>query len=433
MTLKLGLQRRSVRLATLAVVSSACVSYAGVALAQFVIAVASDPQIAVSREMLEAVTTYFPNTARVQARLAARLIEAGVDETQSHEQTAERALAHATRAVQLQPQSYELRLLQAIAAEMTGALDEAETALRTGLELAPYHVGARWRLANLLVRQGKLDESLSEFHRVTSVDAARLPAALELVWQAAEGNLEAVKTVAGTEPQAQLQLAQFLVRQAQPQSAAQIFSRLPRELRLELTTSGQLLDALLAAGEVELAGQLWRELYGSAGELLANGSFETATRKHLAQFDWQLASSAYARVSLSREVARTGQRALRIAYLGVETTRLENEVRQLILVRPGARYRLTAYTKAEQLNTSEGPQLAVTRPNMSAPLAVSAAVSAGSHDWELLVVDFIAPLDARALQITVKQTPQFSFVAPTFGTVWFDDFSLQELHPPSGR
>src|SRR5262249_50718902 len=67
------------------------------------------------------------------------------------------------------------------------------------------------------------------------------------------------------------------------------------------------------------------------------------------------------------------------------------------------------------------------------PIAASAAIEAGSYDWRLLTLDFVTPSNAHALVIAIKQTPQFSYVDPTSGTLWFDDFVLTEQLPLSPR
>ncbi len=71
----------------------------------------------------------------------------------------------------------------------------------------------------------------------------------------------------------------------------------------------------------------------------------------------------------------------------------------------------------------------MTTQDSTTPIAASAAIEAGSYDWRLLTMDFVAPSNAHALVIAVKQTPQFSYVDPTSGTVWFDDFVLTERLP----
>jgi tetratricopeptide (TPR) repeat protein len=410
---------------------AACVLFAGLALSRFVIAVAADPRIEVGQEMIEAAAGYFPNSARLQARLAARLIETGAAQTEAHEESAARAVNTATRAVRLAPGHYENWVLLAAAQEMTGNLAEAEAALDEALKRAPHHVNVRWRLANLLVREDKPDRAMDEFRAVLAVDQSRLAATLGLVWQATDGRLDALHSVAGESPKARLALARFLAQQGRIEAAAAIFKGIDRQSRRELTEeSGRLIDELLAANRVEIAAELWRDSVSRNAmddrEVIWNGSFETPARQGLAQFDWRLGESDYARIGVSSQ-SRTGARALRIAYLGKETTRLNGEVRQLIVARPGALYRLECYARAENLVTPDGPQIVVTTPDSKTTIASTAVVAAGSRDWQLLTAEFVAPADAKALIVSLRQTPQFSYVEPTKGMVWFDDFSLKEL------
>jgi hypothetical protein len=84
------------------------------------------------------------------------------------------------------------------------------------------------------------------------------------------------------------------------------------------------------------------------------------------------------------------------------------------------------YVKADGLVTPGGPQLVVTLQGSSTPIGASAAIEAGSYEWRILTTDFVAPSNAHAVVIAIKQKPQFSYVDPTSGTAWFDDFVLTE-------
>ncbi|HEY8460097.1 MAG TPA: hypothetical protein VIM99_06930, partial [Blastocatellia bacterium] len=219
----------------------------------------------------------------------------------------------------------------------------------------------------------------------------------------------------------------FLVQQEKFESAMEIAGGLDRRTVLDLPESGQLIDSLISAGKIAQASELWRSFLGAADKpLIWNAGFELPIRGDFAQFDWKLSQSKYARVGVTGLAARTGRNSLKISYNGVDTTTLDREVRQLVKTRPGARYNLTCYVKTENLVTPDGPQVVVSAPDSETPLAASAVIEAGSHDWRLLTMDFVAPSDAQALVVAIKQKPQFSYVDPTSGTVWFDDFELNE-------
>jgi tetratricopeptide (TPR) repeat protein len=432
MSFTLDLHRRSTRIAFSVIALAAYGLFIAAAIARFVISVAVDPQIQVSQETIEAAVAYFPDSAHLQARLATRLLESGVDGAESHERMAQRTIHHATRAVSLAPWSFEARVLLSAARELNGELIPAEKELRQAIALAPHRVDLHWRLANLLVRQDRLAEALDEFRAVLSTDPARLPATLDTVWQASGNDLDAMRSVTGSQPRAQMALANFLAaqeRQDLAEAAAGIFTGLdPRSLQTLPETTG-LLDSMIAAGRIELANRLWRHLFGEPPNrsLIWNGGFESPRRKGFTQFDWQLGESKYARIGVVTGVSRTGQRSLGLVYRGVETTRLEDEIGQLIAARPGTHYRLECYAKTDALITPDGPRIVVTNADSPNPIASTNAVAQGTHGWRLLAIDFIAPPDTRALRVCIRQTPSYSYADPTLGAVWFDDFSLTEI------
>jgi tetratricopeptide (TPR) repeat protein len=427
MTITFELRSPISRLATIVAVMCGCAVFISFSAAQFVISVITDPEARAETAVIEGAANYFPNSAWAQSRMASRLIESGVDVSEDHERTAERAVYYAARAVALAPRNYEFRILLAAAKELRGDLAEAEVELGAALKLAPHLVTVHWRLANLLLREEKLDQAVAEFRLASEADHELLAPTLNLLWQASDGKIETLSAAVGAAPEPQLALAQFLVEREKFEAAVKIANSLDRRAALNLPESGKLLDSLISAGRIDLASELWRSLSGAETQsLMRNEGFETPIRSNLAQFDWNLSQSKYAKIGITTATARTGQRSLKISYNGIDTTTLDNEIRQLIKARPGARYTLTCYVKAERLVTPGGPQVVVTSQGSAAPIAASAAIEAGSYDWRILTTDFIAPSNAQAMVIAIKQTPQFSYVDPTSGTVWFDDFVLTE-------
>lgn len=415
------------RLATVITVMCGAAAFISLSAARFIISVITDPEARAETAIIESTANYFQNSALAQARMASRLIESGVDVSENHERTAERAVYYAARAVTLAPHNYEFRILLAAAKELMGDLAGAEAELRAALKLAPHLVTVHWRLANLLLREEKLDQAGAEFRSAIEADLELLIPTLNLLWQASDGKVESLNAVVGSDPKSQLTLAQFLVLQEKFEMAVKIANSLDRRAIINLPESGTLIDSLISAGQIDLASKLWRDFFGAGDKpLIWNESFETPIRSNFAQFDWNLSQSKYAKIGVTASIARTGQRSLKISYNGIDTTALDNEMRQLVMTRPGARYTLTCYVKAERLVTPGGPQVVVTTQDSATTIAASAAIGAGSYDWRLLTMDFVAPPNAHALVIAIKQTPQFSYVDPTSGTVWFDDFVLTE-------
>jgi hypothetical protein len=199
----------------------------------------------------------------------------------------------------------------------------------------------------------------------------------------------------------------------------------------------------MRAGQFDLARTTWIELMNAvrleapsdvqieippenpqAATLIWNGGFEMDEVKGLNQFDWALRPNKFAWVAIDRSVARTGGRSLKVAFSGLDTTRLRDQVQQTLVLRPGASYQLECYAKAQELVTPEGPRIAVIGQNSL--LGASAPVIADLDDWQKLTVNFVTPANQGVVILAIVRIPKFSYDDPTRGTIWFDDFTLIE-------
>ena len=138
--------------------------------------------------------------ALVKARLArVEMLE--------EERDIEAARSHAVRAINISPWDFNHRLLLASIEEAKGDREAAEKSLRDAVALAPNNTEVHWRLANSLFRQGKYRESLAEFRLVTNSNREYLPATLDMMWRASNGNLAAVEAVTPADARSRLALS----------------------------------------------------------------------------------------------------------------------------------------------------------------------------------------------------------------------------------
>jgi hypothetical protein len=176
--------------------------------------------------------------------------------------------------------------------------------------------------------------------------------------------------------------------------------------------------------------------------IIWNGSFESDILTDAGPFEWSIGRSNYARLSIDGGASRGGTRSLRIDFSGRDTTRLDGELKQMIVVHRGAHYHLECYVHAEQFVGPEGPRIAVTSD--SGPLAFSDPIAPGSYSWRLLAFDFIArqPGPSRAgnpsasqassqedsgevaVWVSLVRKPKYSYDEPMRGRLWLDDFSI---------
>jgi tetratricopeptide (TPR) repeat protein len=429
MVLKFNLDRLSARAALAIAAIGLCAVMVLVAFYQFVIGTLADDRLPVSRNLLEIPLERFPNSSRLNARFAE-------NEVVESDRDLARAEFHAKRAINLSPYDYRLRLTLASAKEASGDRAAAENALREAIALAPTNGDTQWRMANLLVREGKLAESLDHFKAAIAYDSQLLGASLDLVWRASHGNVDALTEVVGDDQKAKLNLARFLLQQSRVTESVAVLGGVGRSTRLTSTDGAAFLNSLIAAGQFGVARELWSSFVDAEAEQpgIWNGSFESDILKDFAQFDWTFAPSEYARLSIDATVARKGSRSLKIVFAGRDTTNLDNGIRQLVLVKPGASYKIDCYVKTHELTTSEGPKIVVNDAGSDGIIASSEPVAAGTSDWRPLSLLFVAPNaktgNSAAVYVSIKRKPRYSYDEPTKGSVWFDDFAMTEV-PPS--
>jgi tetratricopeptide (TPR) repeat protein len=391
----------------------------------------ADQRLSYPRESLAAALQRFPNSARVNFLLA-RAELADVANSGRFDSQAE---SHAEQAVNLSPWSYQARRLLATAQELNGKQEESEDSLRAAVKLAPNHAELNWVFANLLIRRGKLGESFGPFRIAVRSRADLLPTAIETIWRSSDGSLFDLKSFAEDDAEMTLAVVLFLTEQNLITEAVSVFNSIDKQTKASLPQSPALINALIRAGQFDLARAVWVELISAirpeappkipgAGSRIWDGGFEMDAVEGLNQFNWAIRLNKYAWIAIDRSVARTGGRSLKVVFSGLDTTTLSDQVQQTIVLRPGAGYHLECYAKAKDLITPEGPRVVVI--GQSGMIGASDPVRADSDDWQRLTISFVTPANQAAATLAILRTPKFSYDDPTKGTIWFDDFTLVE-------
>jgi tetratricopeptide (TPR) repeat protein len=420
MLIELSIKNLAAKATLALVISCACAMLSYAVISDFIVSALTDERASVALGTLEAAAEYFPDSARLHARLAQVL---------QQERKVADAETYALRALSLSPHNYTFHILLATLKESNGDAQAAEESLREALKLAPNKTEAHWQLANLLLRAGRLGQAAGEFRASCAMNQKLLPVTLAMMWRASGGMPEALEAVTPADAKSKLALANFLLKQSRAEDAANVFGRIERNARMLMPETGEFINALAISNHPGLARDLWIDVAGGGVKerpLIWNGGFESDIAKGFAQFDWRIDRSDYAKIKIAAGQAHGGSRALRVDFTGRDTTRLTSEVRQLTTLNPGARYRVECYAKAENLVTTEGPQIAVTTREGN-PIAASEPVAIAQTGWQQLTLEFTAPQATAAFYVTVRRKPKFSYDEPTRGTVWFDDFTLTEV------
>jgi cytochrome c-type biogenesis protein CcmH/NrfG len=367
----------------------------------------------------------------------------------------EMALSELRRAVRLSPFDYRYWLELGRAAENQGDAAAAALALDRARTLAPGYFETHWTWANFKLRNGETEDAIAAFHHALLISENRPGvtngrAALNVydaLAQALGLDPEMLRRVAPADENAQSYLAYYYATRGALGPAMEIFRRLTLRrdsARQELIT--ELLRCAEAAGQYDVAGEVWnglREMAGVADQdgrdnnLIENGGFE---RIPLSEeypqllgsglgFDWLMPRHAEVAVRRDDERPHTGQRALLVSFEMGMTTPFAN-LAQVVRVEPGRRYRLSFYVRASNV-PSEPPSIEITDAKNPDGITHRLGLPREAGDWQEQTLDFTTLPETRAIRILLR-SPVYSDLGRELGSLnrvvlHLDDFSLVRI------
>jgi len=153
---------------------------------------------------------------------------------------------------------------------------------------------------------------------------------------------------------------------------------------------------------------------------LYDGDFEAAPSG--TPFDWQIDRQPEVDVARDEHVAHSGSRSLRIRFRGGWNLSYAN-IRQIAVVPPGW-YRFEAYVRTEDLTTDQGIGFRIFDAENPKRLDVRTEQLTGTHEWTRIELKFLAPQEARLLQVQVVRPQSGRIDNQIRGTVWIDSVKL---------
>ncbi|MFN2454899.1 MAG: tetratricopeptide repeat protein [Pyrinomonadaceae bacterium] len=350
------------------------------------------------------------------------------------------------KAASLSPNDYRLWLDLGRAREQAGDVAGGEQSLRHAVELAPTYALPRWYLGNMLVRQGRIDEGVDELRFAASRDRNVRNSVFDLAWRVYNGDVRTINAKLGDSPEARAQLTTYLLGRGRLDDALRLWDSLsPAEKRTERATGEGLMSALVGGGRYRAALELYATLAPQGAQLpqagqIQNGSFETDNNitvggrdSILNAFNWKIQPVPQAQIAFDTRVRHGGERSLRIVFNSRGNLSFTNPS-QLVVVEPGARYRLQYSVRTKDLKGAGTPVIQVLNGVDGNQLGSSQPLPIGTNDWRQETIDFIAGAKTEAIILRTNRASCTTGdeVCPIFGTVWYDDFNLQRLGAGSG-
>ncbi|HEV7893877.1 MAG TPA: hypothetical protein VGP08_24890 [Pyrinomonadaceae bacterium] len=340
------------------------------------------------------------------------------------------ALAEFESAAALRPRDYVLWLQLGRAREEAGDAEGALLALGEALRLAPFYSSPRWQYGNVLYRRGRFDEGFAEMRRAAESNPTLYPALADLAWGTYKGDAREVERVASPRNGAeQLALARLFARKGRPDLALAHF-RAAGEI--DADDRRRFLKELLAARQFAAAYEVWaagrEDARGGAGHFTEPG-FEGRVNTSEPGFGWrQEREFEGITLSVDTQSPNSGARALLVEWAGHANPGV-TVISQLVLVEPGARYRLSFHARTEGVKTGGPPVFVVADASAedTRVLAESKTLPQGTTAWQEYEVEFASTPKTEAVLVSLRRQNCDANPCPMFGRVWLDDFSLRKL------
>jgi tetratricopeptide (TPR) repeat protein len=308
----------------------------------------------------------------------------------------------------------------------------AEGVLRGWTAAIPNSPRADWNLANLLLRQGKVDEALPYFQRAATQDASLKAPLFPLAWKTLDDPERILREVVPEDEKSRMDYFNYLaVERADLKAAEGVWQSLRAANSERAPVVGMALAEHLArAGQGLQADRVWRQAAPAAattaptgsGERVTNGDFE----KPLVNggLEWLLQRAVGYRVSFDDFTQASGGRSLRVDFAGFGNLDFYEAV-QWIVVRPNRDYHFRASIKTNNLNSDSGVYWSLTR---SGPPEQewTTRPQIGTNPWTVPEMDIHTDADTTVLLLRLRRRPSDRQDTQLSGTVWVDAVSLIE-------
>lgn len=330
-------------------------------------------------------------------------------------------------AIALRPADYSLWLTLGLLRDQKGNRAGALAAFDEAVKRAPFYAQALWQRGNLLLRNGQYDPAFNDLNQAAQSDPGLLPNLVDLAWGISKGDTRLTEQlVQNKSERMRVAFARILARQGKASEAVPQFrqaGRVPPDVKRELV------EQLLARGNFKEGFEIWRgDQTVDAATPIHDGGFEAPLALGQGGFGWRVPRTLPAiNLSLDSSRAHSGAKSLRIEFTG-DSTSAPPSLAQMILVEPSKRYRLSFAASSQELVSGGLPFVAVNSAAADRKvLGQSVPLLPGTRDWQVQSFEFSTPADAAAVVMTLQRQSCTTSPCPSFGSVWLDSFSLEQL------
>jgi len=315
--------------------------------------------------------------------------------------------------------------------EELGDTQGALAALDQAARWAPHYAHPRWQRGNLLLRMGRANEAFAELRTAADANPRYAPNLIDLAWGISRNDLKTTGALLDIkDDNERLALIRFLARKRQGKEVIDQIRLLTTPLSTE--TKSDLSQLLFASKAFSESFALWRSDEKAREPSLFNGGFEEPLIFTDSGFGWIIAPQQKNRLAIDVSEKLSGAKSLQINLDGswVPGTSL---LSQTFIVQPGKTYRISFSVKTKDLVTGGPPVIVVNDAVNDQLLGKSENFPTATTSWTKLNVNFTTLPTSPAAVIRLQRNNCDSSPCPIFGTLWLDEFTVEQTEPASKR
>lgn len=265
-----------------------------------------------------------------------------------------------------------------------GALAAMDQAVRW----APYYAHTHWQRGNLLLRMGRPDDAFAELRNAAAANQTYFPNLMDLAWGVSGGDVKAAQDLISIKNDS------------------------------ERTAWIRFLFASKAFREAH-------ELSGLSNSSILNGGFEEPLMLNETGFGWIVSPEQKNRLAIDVSEKLEGAKSLQINLEGnwPPATAL---LSQIVILEPETTYRLSFAVKTKDLVTGGPPIITVSDATNNQLFGKSENLPTATSPWTNLSFEFTTLPSSQAAVIRLQRNNCDSSPCPIFGTLWLDQFRIEQ-------
>ncbi len=346
-------------------------------------------------------------------------------------QSVDASIRNFEETIRRSPNDYRWWIELGRAYEQAERAEEAERAFRRAVALAPAYTFPQWQIGNFYLRQDRVEEAFGHLTKATEKSHVYREQVFALAWDYFDKDPVRVEQLAADTPEVRVTLAAFYAQRGAAADSLRVWKSIPAEVKADypavlrgvtqrLYEKRHFRETLEYAREAGIDPEARAETISNAGFEEFFGDAETTL------FGWRInRSDSKLEILPDSSIHSDGHRSLKLNFKTYARPELNN-LTQLVVVEPNARYRLSFMLRVENLRTGGEPLLAVVDANNDVAIARTGLFPLGSHDWHEMAVEFVVPANCDGISIrTIREN--CGEICPISGTIWFDAFKLVRL------